>query len=468
MKPINRNRANLLLLFTRDPIANAFYTELEYYMSEDERLLGIVMLDNFDNTYHGLLLERKTDGKFGMVRYRQDLPTIFEAQQSLEKLMEGYEYTYNPEDIKISDFFKPATDKEQEHPSYVVVRDHPNYKAARRAIEEVSFHFEDKDGNYIEQFQSINGFDARVWELYLRCYLREERFDFVPGYNVPDFIVSKGTEKVGIEAVIVAKDENRPQINPLDMEAIKEKLENDIPLMFGSPLYSKLKHQYKKQSYWELPQMKDVPLVYAIADFHDIMSMTWTFPAIVSVLYGLNQTINLDENKDTRLKTINGIHFFKENGQTITPLFLTTEYENISAIMFSPCGTISKFNRMGTQAGYGDSENNTLVQVKFCYNQLENALFPNLKIEPVTEQSEETWADGIQIFHNPLAKIKLDPSLFPTAGHHFYKEGMLYSQQPENHIMSSTTFNVKGKVQLPIMRLSPKNVFVDIERQWNM
>jgi hypothetical protein len=40
MKPLNKNKARLLLLFTRDPIATITTTEIEYYTSDDESLIG--------------------------------------------------------------------------------------------------------------------------------------------------------------------------------------------------------------------------------------------------------------------------------------------------------------------------------------------------------------------------------------------------------------------------------------------
>lgn len=216
------------------------------------------------------------------------------------------------------------------------------------------------------------------------------------------------------------------------------------------------------------PSDERYPFVLAIADFHGIMSMTWTFPAIVSALYGIDQTIEVDENNNPRLKTINGLNYFKKNGTAISPLFSSKDFENVSAVLFSPCGTISKFNRMGIQAGFGISGFSTLVQVKTCYNHFENAFFPNLIMEPITEDSHETWADGIQFFHNPRALRPLDPNLFPSAGHHFFKEGQLYSQIPKDHMISTTTFNIKGNPVVPYLRIDSKNVYADVSRQWNL
>ena len=44
MKPLNSNRANLLLLFTRDPFVKLVNKELEYYSSDDDSLIGFVSI----------------------------------------------------------------------------------------------------------------------------------------------------------------------------------------------------------------------------------------------------------------------------------------------------------------------------------------------------------------------------------------------------------------------------------------
>lgn len=52
MKPLNSNKANLLLLFTRDPFVKLVNEELEYYSSKDDSLIGFVSFDKEDKTCH--------------------------------------------------------------------------------------------------------------------------------------------------------------------------------------------------------------------------------------------------------------------------------------------------------------------------------------------------------------------------------------------------------------------------------
>lgn len=90
MKILNRNRANILLLFTRDPFAKATTEELEYYTSDDEVLLGVVARDRIDGTFHACLLDRDSRRKYCLVGMAIDCDTIAEARQALKEKKETY------------------------------------------------------------------------------------------------------------------------------------------------------------------------------------------------------------------------------------------------------------------------------------------------------------------------------------------------------------------------------------------
>ena len=130
-------------------------------------------------------------------------------------------------------------------------------------------HYLDIDGNFIEQFQTT-GFDSRIWELYLNTYFHEENLHLDRTHYAPDFFVEKYGHKVAIEAVIVGRKEDASieSFNERLMESSPqedlEKMEDEIPIRFGSPLYSKL-----CKKYWEKDHVSGNPLVFAIADFHD-------------------------------------------------------------------------------------------------------------------------------------------------------------------------------------------------------
>ena len=286
MKPLNANKARLLLLFTRTPSVKMINKELEYYQSDDEKLIGFVSFDNIDHTYHAILFDRNSLGYYENVDMRLDYDTIDEARTSLAEMLDGYvrEDDALKRSGKKNDYYTLVAEKSQIHPNFMILRDDGFYCAAKKVIEEVGYQHIDIDGNFTNQMQSINGFDARIWELYLWCYFREEDFEFDTTHDAPDFMLHKCGEEVAVEAVHIKRtqslDEETAEMN---IETIFEKLRNEMPVMFGSSLYSKLKHENQNQKYWELPHVKNKPLVFAIADFHADMSMTWSFPAITSI-----------------------------------------------------------------------------------------------------------------------------------------------------------------------------------------
>lgn len=449
MKPLNPNKANLLLLFTRDPFLKLVNKELEYYSSKDESQIGFVSLDKVDRTFHAMLFDRDSRNKYCLVSMVLDLNSIEEGRKALKDMMGTYVRNEDAlkKELPANDFFSPIVKSEQQHRYFTMLLDKDGFfTAAKSVIEELSFHYEDRDGNFVDQFQSINGFDARIWELYLWCYFREENFHFNYNHTAPDFLIEKMGYEIAIEAVHIHRKQDLDEpTNIPTFEEICKKMENEIPLMYGSSLYSKLNHTYKDQPYWELPHVKGKPLVYAIADFHADMSMTWSFPGIVSILYGIEQKAIHHDDGTISLENESGITFQKRES-SIKPLFLDDKFKHVSAILFSPCGTLPKFNRMGIQAGYGNHKNK-VYQIKICYNSNPNAILPNVIGKVVNEECRETWADGIQIFHNPFAEIPLSPNLFPRAGHHFYKDGLLESSVPNDHIISTMTYNIKN---LPI------------------
>jgi len=213
-------------------------------------------------------------------------------------------------------------------------------------------YFIDIDGNFIEQFQTT-GFDSRIWELYLFSYFIEDSFVIDRRHNRPDFILSKYGDNIAVEAVTVGR-KNPPKYMQLDPEKYFRKLlsdkedDNEMAIKFGSPLFSKL-----SKKYWELDYLKGILIIIAIADFHEDYSMTWSHNSLIKYLYGYKHDYYHDKNGTLIIlpkKIKNHIH-----GSKIIPsgFFDQPDVENISGILFSSSGTISKFSRMAIQSGFG-------------------------------------------------------------------------------------------------------------------
>lgn len=439
MKP---QRFEALVGFGRHPAAKLISPELEWFRTKDELLLGVINVDVVDEDFYASILARDGDGRYRLILNAASIPTISAARAELTKLAkqalrDGLEtFVQGDEKGKKQDVFAAVPGKKV-HPSFVILRDFVGHSAARELIAEMMHHYVDVDGNFIEQFQTT-GFDSRVWELYLFAYFNEESLLIERPKPAPDFIVSRGELKVAVEAVTVNRTQslvegNEATAGEMSPEKVVELSKDFMPIKFGSPLYSKLNKRY-----WELPNIKGFPLVFAIADFHDKASMTWTSTALIRYLYGVHHDFSFDKDGKLVISSLKiEKHVFK--GKEIpSGFFFLPDSEHVSAILFSASGTISKFNRLGKIAGFGE-KSVRMIRVGTNHRHDPNSALPDQFIFEVNDEYYETWGEGVSIFHNPNAKIPLPKEIFSSAAHHRFENGQIVSTLPEFHPYGSMT-----------------------------
>ncbi|CAM4300437.1 glycosaminoglycan attachment site [Cytophagaceae bacterium 50C-KIRBA] len=436
--PINKKLFDIFLLFTREPFVQYFTRELEFYSNGNGGLLGLISLDLTDNDYYGCILSRDTSKQYRAEVIEASIPTLEEARKWIDEKMSNNSIVFHDNKHGFFDLFQILSKKDQQHPNYTLLKEHISLSSAREVIKEISYHYKDIDGNFINQFQSLNGFDARVWELFLFCFFKEQIFSFKRNFKAPDYMIEKFNHEIAVEAVIVSRKTELGESIPKSSEEIQEKLNNEVPLLFGNALYDKM-----KKKYWEKEHVKDKPFVIAIADFHDTMSMTWTFNALSNYLYGYKYQHSFDKKGQLIVKPIKIGNYVKQNGQEIPSRFFhLPDSENVSAIIFSSCGTLSKFNRMGKQAGLGNHKV-TLIRTCSFYNHEPNTDKPNLISYKVDETSIETWSEGVIVFHNPNAKFPLNPAMFDDrVAQCFFEDELIYSKMPKYFPYNSFTQNL--------------------------
>ena len=189
--------------------------------------------------------------------------------------------------------------------------------------------------------------------------------------------------------------------------------------------------------------MKEKALIFALADFHDDASMTWTASALDTYLYGVRHDYHFEGEKLVIDPVKVEKHTFKDK-EIPSGFFFQEGSEHVSAVLFSSSATVSKFNRMGKIAGFGDS-NVKLTRMGFCYDHNPNATRPKRFIIEVTpETCSETWSEGLVMHHNPNAKVPVDRELFPSIAHCYYENDQLVSFLPDFHPFSSFTFMGKN------------------------
>ncbi len=446
---LTRQRFNALATHARRAALGLIGEEVDWCADAQERLLGVVVRDLTDDDYAAVVLGRDEARRFRCIDLAASMPTAQEARAWAERtirwhLREGAsEFPQGP-DTRGVDLFTPVVAADKLHPDFVKLISDVTLLPARSLITEIAPYFEDVDGNYVQQFQTT-GFDARLWELYLFAYFQEEELFLDRTHDRPDFLVTGTGHTVAIEATIVGRrKENptrfiKPEIEQMHPDEVRARQRDEMPIRFGSPLFSKL-----QQRYWTLPHVAERPLLFAIADFHEDQSMLWSSTALIDYLYGVRHTFSRDANGQLVISPLQ-IETHRLGDKTIpSGFFFQPEAEHVSGVLFSATGTISKFNRLGRQAGFVPP-GVTMIRRGLCHQHDANAHLPKPFAYQVTEASTETWAEGLSLFHNPNARHPVSPAVFPSIAHHRFVDGQIESLLPEFHPYASVTINLRGQ-----------------------
>lgn len=435
--------------------------EHEWYADDEERTLGVLFNDRIDDDWAYAILQQDSDSVFRHQINEHSFAEITDARKKLFASIE--EFSSNLKEDKSTrrrsspvkspkplDPFVPVTTQSKLNPLFKVIAEVDGYSPARGMVREVFASYTDRDGNFLEQFQTT-GFDSRVWELYLHAYLLDSKFSIQPSIS-PDFLVHKGDGAIAIEAVTVHPTDGSEEPSasslrlltppfdrhPLELDnAFEYKQEDFVPIKLGSALYSKLQKRY-----WESSNMQGIPIVLAIETFHQKESLFYSSSALGTYLYGFRHLPLWDT--EGRLSVIpRKIDSHDFGGKSIpSGFFFQPEANHISAVLFSNSGTISKFNRMGQQGPYHNPRL-VLHRVGYCSIPDPNAVVPGMFSYTVGDSDfEEWWGHGLEMFHNPNALYPVNPDLFPEITHHRFEGGLMYTDGPPFYPYSSVTLSI--------------------------
>lgn len=446
IKRISRARFDALS-FSRQPLANFFLERVEWYADKNEIVIATLVKDKIDNDWGFIILGRDENGLFRAIDTGVSLENIPKTRDALRKSIRKHvasgKTTFTQGDFrkKRNKIYEKVAADDKLHPFFVKLIDEPVFSPAKEIIQEIIYAYEDPDGNYIEQFQT-SGFNSRLWELYLFAYLHEEDFMIERSFPFPDYMCRKFKKDVFIEAVTVNPSGNKGLIEeePETVEEILQKLKDYMPIKFGSTLFSKL-----SKKYWQHEHVKGHPLIFAIQDFHQDRSMLWSSMALPTYLYGVQHHWHYDDSGNLIITPEYVEKHEYGTKQIPSGFFFQPDAENVSAVLFSNSATISKFNRMGKLAGFGDPKLR-MVRIGVCHDHDPNSAIPvqfEFQIDP--KKHDETWAEGLSMYHNPRALHPVDPNLFPSIAHHSFKDGQIISHLPEFFPYVSVTMLIYPK-----------------------
>jgi hypothetical protein len=427
MEPIPRHRFRILTL-VREPLADLLAEELAWFRDEREVVIGIPYRDTTDGDFGYILLGRDEHEQFRWIDGGANFTNQGEATEALRlgmnaALVSG-EVTFPQGDVtarKRQRLMTPVYPDERLNPVFRILATDRGYSPAASVIAEIAHAFTDPDGNFIEQFQTT-GFDARLWELYLFVFLREAGCRLDRTHRAPDFVCDHFGLEFSVEAVTVnpsqaGLDPERPQ-TPAQ---IRHYNEHFTPIRFGSALLAKLRRRY-----WEQPHVAGRPLVLAIHDFHQPQSMIWSHSGLPTYLYGFLHTAARNERGDLVVTPVPIERHVWGNRTLRSGFFFQPDAENVSAVMFSNSATVAKFNRIGKLAKFGDPDIRMIRAGQALSNDPNSEAGYRFRME-VNDEYQESWAQGISIFHNPRARFPLDPGHFPDLLHHRFRDGQIES-----------------------------------------
>lgn len=336
--------------------------------------------------------------------------------------------------------FKLIVPEEKVHPQFKHLMEWPGAAPARAMLDKYFQTFDDSDGNFLEQFQTT-GFDQRYFEIYLYAYFYTCGFVVERKHDNPDFILVSGKQRVAVEATTSAPSQSGvlaklgKTISDLTYAELKEYQNEELPIRFGGPLFSKL-----QKKYWEQDHCKDIPFVIAIEAFHDQGSLGFSDSSLMQFLYGFRQKGHWTSDGELILEDDQVLDH--KVGKKVVPsgFFYQPETTNISAVIFTNSGTNAKFQRMGYQHGI-ECDKLTIKRTGFCLNPepsaMDSSYFSYCMSSP---PFVETWGQGLVVFHNPNAVNPLPLRFFPNAVEGFMKDGKYRSELESWHPITSSTF----------------------------
>ncbi|PVW05434.1 hypothetical protein DEA06_06760 [Microbacterium sp. Gd 4-13] len=433
---ISEQRFNAHVVWARGAGPVVPIKEVEWLEIKPGRVLGTLFVDLTDQELHSAVIAPDLAGRYRAVDILGPHSNVREAAHKTAESMARVHNDYDAEraqgDEKASEnFFAAAANESKLHTRYTYLRDQTSAVAARRLIEIAMRWYENQDGTFVEQFQTT-AFDARIWELYLWAMLRESGFRVDQPKPAPDFLARGLLGDFYVEAT-TANPPPADKVVPLPRseEAIFDYVHNYLPTRFSGPLDAKLRKRY-----WERAGAEAIPFVIAVQDFHQDLSMTWSQSALYEYLYGVR--IDEVESNGKVQKVEVPVADLKWGDKKLpSGFFKLPDSEHISAVAFNAAGTLSKFNRMGIAAGFGDSS--VTAQHEGTRFSKDNTGETQRFSQPVTEESEEDWIDGLTVFHNPNALHPLPFEGLPGAAHVFEENGIRTQFAPAGHLVSSTT-----------------------------
>ena len=311
------------------------------------------------------------------------------------------------------DLFTQIVREDQLHPNFLRILT-PDRIGERAVVSEWAEGFPDRDNKFVKEFQTT--FNSSFWEIYLFGLFKAYSFEMNWSYASPDFWLHTPLGDIIIEAATANAAVGRTpewEKNDIITENVRNKifwpLNREAIIRLSNALLAKIRKH--TTSYRSLPHVRGKPFVIAVAPFeqpdfqhqYDRPMRALLYDDYVDEdAYSRNPAGFPDGPPSVRLGTIE-----KDNGASIDlGIFENDGWCEVSAVIFSCAATWGKAVAMSTRAvpGVVETSWSTALDGRSIR-----------RVAPVGIPSESI-SDGLQIFHNPYARIPLDFRIFRRHG----------------------------------------------------
>jgi hypothetical protein len=341
------------------------------------------------------------------------------------------------------DLFAPIVGEKNQHELFKHLATEKSDRGCRRLMNEIFNEMPNPDKNFVEQLQT-QGFEARIFELGMFAVLKECGLEIRQEDERPDFIATSKKMDVCIE-VTTSSPPDHLKLQNISKDFYKDdqpapdlmaKITDELPIRFGSPLFSKLNKEY-----WKLEHCKNKGLVFAIQACHEPLVSQFPVTSLINYLYGIRAFSEWTEDgrKVVGEEKINN-HSFGSTKTIPSNFFGQTQAEHVSGVIFSNQLTISKFRRMAFQKGYSP-KGLRVIRTGFVPDPDPNSANPIFFKYALGEQGavEETWSQGLSFIVNPSAEEPVPPFFFGKMTTHIYWDGKLSTHIQDFHPLNSQT-----------------------------
>lgn len=290
------------------------------------------------------------------------------------------------------------------HMKYKLLRDGLAPTGEKAVVQDWADGFVDRDNKFVEEFQKT--FHSAFWELYLFRVLSEAGFVIDFSKNRPDFLVASPYE-FNIEAVVSEikqggreeatreLDDILSMIEPAHENRNFKNLIDEAITRYSNSIQSKTQKFISEYSNCNWIK-RDVPFVIGLASYAQVnYGKEYHYP-LMALLYG--EYFNPESESFNQVDSI-----IKPGTSSDIPLgiFRNGSMSDISAIVFSCTVTLGKLTALSISQKKSEDIRNFVFNVRHDFDE------PHYKIQVVSPECPEELSDGLFVFHNPNARVKL-------------------------------------------------------------